>query len=77
MPDWAEVWSVGTSQERATHKITVIELHRLAVVFQTKTHNKMTTRRDCYRSQSHTDAEAHRLSAQCGIHVLGGMCVTV
>lgn len=52
---------MGTSQKQ--HKITAIELHGLAEVFQTETHNKMTTRQD---DSSRGDVKAQCLSAQSG-----------
>lgn len=69
MPDWAEVWSVGTSQNRSD-RVT-----QAGWGFQTKTHNKMTTRRD-YSGHPVTRMKL----AVCLLKVelmFWGMCATV
>lgn len=53
----------GNSEEQ--HKITVIELHRLAEVFKQK-HTTKWPQGELFRSPSHMDAEARRLSARSG-----------
>lgn len=59
MPDWAEVCSVGTSKNQSD-RVT-------QTAFQTKTHNKITTRRPLWTNM---DADARRLPAHSGANVI-------